>query len=77
MLESGKKFSAADMLALQTDIHSEADRFVAERLVYAVDHAHQAFCARQAGCGTYARLGWPHAGIFGRADDRRESHRAN
>ena len=27
------------MLALQTDIHSEADLFVAERLVYAVDHA--------------------------------------
>ncbi len=39
VLESGRKFSAADMLALQTDIHSEADLFVAERLVYAVDHA--------------------------------------
>jgi len=39
VLESGRKFSAADMLALQTDIHSEPDLFAAERLVYAVDHA--------------------------------------
>jgi penicillin amidase len=38
VLESGKKFSAADMLALQTDVYSELDRFVAERLVYAADH---------------------------------------
>ena len=39
VLESGRKFSPADMLALQTDIHSEADLFAAERFVYAVDHA--------------------------------------
>jgi penicillin amidase len=39
VLESGKKFSAADMLALQTDIYSDADRFFAERFVYSVDHA--------------------------------------
>ena len=39
VLESGRKFSPADMLALQTDVHSEADQFAAERLVYAVDHA--------------------------------------
>jgi penicillin amidase len=39
VLESGKKFSAADMLALETDIYSEPDRFFAERFVYAVDHA--------------------------------------
>jgi penicillin amidase len=39
VLESGKQFSAADMLALQTDIQSEADLFAAERLVYGVDHA--------------------------------------
>ena len=38
VLESGKKFSAADMLALQTDIYSEADRYFAERFVYSVDH---------------------------------------
>ena len=42
VLESGRQFSAADMLALQTDIHSEADLFAAERLVYAVDHASKA-----------------------------------
>ncbi|HTZ84580.1 MAG TPA: penicillin acylase family protein [Candidatus Acidoferrales bacterium] len=39
VLESGRQFSAADMLALQTDISSEADLFAAERFVYAVDHA--------------------------------------
>jgi penicillin amidase len=39
VLESGRRFSAADMLALENDIHSEADLFAAERLVYAVDHA--------------------------------------
>jgi len=39
VLESGRKFSPADMLALQTDIHSEPHLFAAERLVYAVDHA--------------------------------------
>jgi penicillin amidase len=39
VLESGKKFSAADMLQLQTDIYSEWERFTAERFVYAVDHA--------------------------------------
>jgi penicillin amidase len=38
VLESGRRFSPADMLALQNDIHSEADLFAAERLVYAVDH---------------------------------------
>lgn len=39
VLESGRRFTAADMLNLQTDIHSEAHLFAAERLVYAVDHA--------------------------------------
>src|SRR3989449_586569 len=39
VLESGKKFSAADMLALQADIFSEWERYSAERFVYAVDHA--------------------------------------
>ncbi len=42
VLESGKKFSAADMLALETDIYSEPDRYFAERFVYAVDHAKDA-----------------------------------
>ena len=39
VLESGKKLSDADMLALQMDIHSELDHFFSERFVYAVDHA--------------------------------------
>ena len=39
LLEAGRKFSPSDMLTLQNDIHSEAELFVAERLVYAVDHA--------------------------------------
>ncbi len=39
VLESGRQFSPADMLALQTDIHSEPYLFAAERFVYAVDHA--------------------------------------
>jgi len=37
VLESGKKFSAADMLSLQTDVYSAFDRFCAERFVYALD----------------------------------------
>jgi penicillin amidase len=41
VLESGKKFSAADMLSLQTDIYSDLDRICAEKFVYAVDHAKQ------------------------------------
>jgi penicillin G amidase len=39
ILESGRKFAAADMLALENDIHSENDLFAAERFVYAIDHA--------------------------------------
>lgn len=42
VLRSGKKFSSADMLALQTDVYSELDRFVADKIVYAVDHAKNA-----------------------------------
>ncbi|HUA15364.1 MAG TPA: penicillin acylase family protein [Verrucomicrobiae bacterium] len=39
VLETGRQFSASDMLTLQTDIQSEPDQFAAERFVYAVDHA--------------------------------------
>ena len=42
VLESGKKFSPADMLALQTDIASEYDRFFADKFVYAIDHSAKA-----------------------------------
>jgi penicillin G amidase len=41
MLASGRKFGAADMLALQMDVYSEFDRFLAERAVYAIDHVRQ------------------------------------
>ena len=37
-----KKFSPADMLALQTDVTSEYDRFFAEKFVYAIDHSSKA-----------------------------------
>jgi len=39
VLQQDKKFSPADMLALQTDVYSALDRFIAQRIVYAVDHA--------------------------------------
>ena len=39
VLESGKKFAPADMLALQMDVSSTYDRFCAEKFVYAIDHA--------------------------------------
>jgi penicillin amidase len=39
VLESGKKFALADMLALQMDVSSTYDRFCADKFVYAVDHA--------------------------------------
>ena len=42
VLKSDKKFSPADMLALQTDITSEYDRFFADKLVYAIDHSAKA-----------------------------------
>jgi penicillin G amidase len=42
VLESGRKFAAADMLALENDVHSENDLFAAERFVYAIDHASKA-----------------------------------
>jgi penicillin amidase len=49
VLESGRKVSTADMLALQNDVHSENDLFAAERFVYAIDHAAQPSArARQA-----------------------------
>ena len=39
VLESGKKFAPADMLSLQMDVSSTYDRFVADKFVYALDHA--------------------------------------
>jgi penicillin amidase len=39
VLESGKKFAPADMLALQMDVSSTYDRLCADKFVYAIDHA--------------------------------------
>jgi penicillin amidase len=48
VLESGKKFSAGDMLTLQMDISSAFDRFCAEKFVYALDHAKASARAKKA-----------------------------
>jgi penicillin amidase len=45
VLESGRKFSSSDMLALQMDVYSELDRFVADKIVDAIDHAGKASAA--------------------------------
>jgi penicillin amidase len=42
VLGAAKQFSASDMLALQTDIYSDLDRYCAQRFVYSVDHASSA-----------------------------------
>ena len=42
VLESDKKFAPGDMLALQTDVTSEYDRFFANHFVYAIDHSSKA-----------------------------------
>ena len=39
VLQSGKKFAPADMLALQMDVSSAFDRLCADKFVYALDHA--------------------------------------
>jgi penicillin amidase len=39
VLESGNKFSVSDMLALETDIYSDFDKFCAEQFVAAIDHS--------------------------------------
>jgi penicillin amidase len=38
VLEAGRKLTPADMLALQTDVHSTLDQVIAQRLTYAIDH---------------------------------------
>lgn len=42
VLESGKKFAPADMLALQMDVSSTFDRMIADKFVYALDHGTKA-----------------------------------
>ena len=69
VLESGKKFAPADMLALQMDVSSTYDRFCADKFVYAIDHATNASDAGEAGSGYSARLEWADVGGFSGADD--------
>jgi penicillin G amidase len=38
-ISTKNQLTAADMLALQTDVYSDADRVIAQRLAYAIDHA--------------------------------------
>ncbi len=50
VLESGKRFSSSDMLALQTDIESDIDKFFAGQFAAAIDRTSTASArARQAG----------------------------
>jgi penicillin amidase len=42
VLASKSKLTPADMLALQTDVHSDFDRFCAQRFVYAIDRSPKA-----------------------------------
>ncbi|RXH56059.1 penicillin acylase family protein [Granulicella sibirica] len=39
LLASKPRFTVADMLAIQTDVYSDVDKVIAERLTYALDHA--------------------------------------
>jgi penicillin amidase len=39
VLGSRKNLTPADMLTLQTDVYSDVDRVIAQRLAYAIDHA--------------------------------------
>ena len=48
LLSAPKKFTPADMLAIQTDVISPYDRFCAERFVYAIDHTPNASASGQA-----------------------------
>jgi penicillin amidase len=42
LLRGREKLTAADMLKVQTDVTSQLDRLAAERMVYSVDHTHNA-----------------------------------
>ncbi len=39
LLHADKKFTAADMLGIELDVFSSYDQFIAQRIVYAVDHS--------------------------------------
>jgi penicillin G amidase len=49
VLSAKRGMAPADMLALQTDVYSDLDRVVAERLTYAIDHAASVQGVQQSG----------------------------
>ena len=42
LLSADRKFTAADMLGIEMDIYSSYDQFLAQRMVYAIDHSRNA-----------------------------------
>lgn len=56
LLSANKQFTAADMLAIQTDIFSSYDLFCAQRFTYAVDHATNA--TKEARAAADVLRGW-------------------
>ncbi|HKD91974.1 MAG TPA: penicillin acylase family protein [Terriglobales bacterium] len=56
LLSADRKFTTADMLAIQTDIFSSYDLFLAQRLTYAIDHAKNA--TREARAAADVLRGW-------------------
>ena len=64
MLDAQEKFTAADMLKLQTDTYSAFDRFCADRFVSAVNHSSKASArARQAADMMQKWNGWVSADL--------------
>ena len=49
VLQAKSELTPADMLALQTDVYSDLDRVIAQRLAYAIDHAASVRNASDAG----------------------------
>ncbi len=64
VLESKPKFSPDDMLALQTDITSDYDRFFADRFVYAIDHTPSASERVRKAADIMRGFRRPHSGRF-------------
>jgi penicillin amidase len=56
VLRQNKKFTAADMLALQTDVQSDLDKFVAQRMVYAIDQTSAASARTKAAADILRRF---------------------
>ena len=65
VLRANRKFTAADMLALQTDIYSEFDKFTPSDSS-TLSIIHQGITARQGRSRCHAQVGWPHHPRFRR-----------